>query len=138
MSEEFKKRMYLGDFTGWGDGSNDYNSPNYDSVTSQFRAGDIKEPTYVWAYYDIDGYEGSATVIYKQGRKWYQVYGSHCSCYGLEDQWKPEEFDPALHLKAVKEGKSLVSGWGRFDAVTDWLKWVAKEEKKKKKARAAA
>lgn len=23
--------------------------------------------------------------------KYYEVFGSHCSCYGFEDQWEPEE-----------------------------------------------
>lgn len=27
----------------------------------------------------------------KKTKKLYEVHGSHCSCYGFEGQWKPEE-----------------------------------------------
>jgi len=30
-------------------------------------------------------------VLFKRGGKLYDVNGSHCSCFGLEDQWLPEE-----------------------------------------------
>lgn len=36
------------------------------------------------------GYEGEAFVLFAKGGKLYEVYGSHCSCYGLENQWEPE------------------------------------------------
>jgi hypothetical protein len=34
--------------------------------------------------------EGSAWVLFVKGKTLYEVNGGHCSCYGLEDQWKPE------------------------------------------------
>ena len=42
---------------------------------------------------DVDngGYDGDAYFLFRQGGKYYEVFGSHCSCYGFEDQWKPEE-----------------------------------------------
>jgi hypothetical protein len=43
------------------------------------------------AAYETPPYEGQACVIYKEGDKLYEVCGSHCSCYGLEGQWTPEE-----------------------------------------------
>lgn len=128
---DFKNREYHGEFTGWGDGSDKYGSPGYNSVTSQFDAGKIPEPTYVFAEYDCGSYEGSAIVLYKQGRKWYQVYGSHCSCYGLENQWGPEEFDPKLHFEAMKEGKTLLSGYGQWgDRINEWLAHWTKQKVK--------
>lgn len=45
----------------------------------------------LWAEYDMDGYEGSAFVLFRKDGKLYRVDGSHCSCYGLEGQWLPEE-----------------------------------------------
>lgn len=36
-------------------------------------------------------YEGVSVVIFKQDGKLFEVNGSHCSCYGLEGQWDPEE-----------------------------------------------
>lgn len=43
------------------------------------------------AAYGNDYYEGSAFVLFIKDEKMYEVHGSHCSCYGLEDQWEPEE-----------------------------------------------
>ncbi len=50
----------------------------------------------LFAVYDTPPYEGSATVFFKDIKddKYYEVYGSHCSCHGLEHQWSPEELLP--------------------------------------------
>ena len=45
----------------------------------------------LYASYDRADYEGWANVIFRKEGKLYEVNGSHCSCYGLEDQWEPEE-----------------------------------------------
>jgi hypothetical protein len=43
------------------------------------------------ASYGHEGYEGDAFVLFERGGRLFEVHGSHCSCYGLEDQWGPEE-----------------------------------------------
>ena len=45
------------------------------------------------ACYITGSYDGQAIVVYRDKRdgKVYEVNGSHCSCYGLEGQWAPEE-----------------------------------------------
>ena len=43
------------------------------------------------AYYAIDGYDGESFVLFRKDGKLYEVNASHCSCYGLEGQWEPEE-----------------------------------------------
>lgn len=43
------------------------------------------------ASYTYEHYNGSAFVLFEQDGVLYEVNGSHCSCYGLEDQWEPEE-----------------------------------------------
>jgi len=43
--------------------------------------------TIVRAEYELEGYEGSAHVVFVRGGKLYKVNGSHCSCNGLEGQW---------------------------------------------------
>ncbi len=45
----------------------------------------------LYASYDMPPYEGYAHVIFRKEGKLYEVNGSHCSCYGLEEQWEPEE-----------------------------------------------
>lgn len=43
------------------------------------------------ADYECGDYEGSAFVLFEKDGKLYEVNAGHCSCYGLEDQWNPEE-----------------------------------------------
>ena len=46
----------------------------------------------IFAAYKNESYEGSALVLFTaEDGKLYEVNGSHCSCYGLEGQWSPEE-----------------------------------------------
>ncbi|MDY3987772.1 MAG: hypothetical protein UGF45_09865 [Massilioclostridium sp.] len=59
-----------------------------------FRSFDIKPQIDIhvcFAAYSLWMYEGVAFVLFSQNGKLYEVNGSHCSCYGLEDQWDPEE-----------------------------------------------
>ena len=43
------------------------------------------------ASYTYEDYNGSAFVLFEKSGKLFEVNGSHCSCYGLEGQWEPEE-----------------------------------------------
>lgn len=55
---------------------------------------DIKElddKEILLAFYNYECYEGDAFILYKQNEKLYEVNAGHCSCYGLEGQWSPEE-----------------------------------------------
>src|SRR5690606_34375688 len=52
------------------------------------------------AVYDGDGYWGEVFILYRDNRdnEWYEVHASHCSCFGLEGQWEPEQVDPLAIL----------------------------------------
>jgi hypothetical protein len=43
------------------------------------------------AWYGYGDYCGESLVVFKKDGKLWEVNGSHCSCMGLEEQWKPEE-----------------------------------------------
>ena len=45
----------------------------------------------LFARYFAWSYEGGAFVLFEREGKLFEVNGSHCSCHGLEGQWKPEE-----------------------------------------------
>ncbi|MGE6347879.1 hypothetical protein ACQKIY_25605 [Bacillus mycoides] len=64
-----------------------------DLIAHQFEEKEehIRSLQILLASYDVDGYDGEAFVLFLEDGKMYEVHGSHCSCYGLEDQWKPEE-----------------------------------------------
>lgn len=63
------------------------------------------------ASYTYEDYEGDAFVLFRKGDKLYEVSGGHCSCYGLEGQWEPEETNVESLLHRVKEGTLGLGGW---------------------------
>lgn len=67
---------------------------------------DLRHAEIEIAVYDGDGYWGEAFILFRDTRngKWYEVHGSHCSCFGLEDQWRPEPVEP----KAILMRESFV------------------------------
>ena len=52
----------------------------------------------LFASYGSENYSGDAWVLFEENGKLYEVNGSHCSCFGLEDQFDPEE----TNLEAIK------------------------------------
>lgn len=57
----------------------------------------------LYADYEYENYSGDAYVLGfdKEKGTWFEVHGSHCSCYGLEGQWEPEYFNTLQDLKNV-------------------------------------
>lgn len=96
------RQIYYGDFTTphWKNGE-----VNWDCVQREF---DIvkTEPEVIYAgYYDDYGYSGDAVVLYKEDGKLWYVDGGHCSCYGLEGQWDPDEVTVEQITHMIKESK---------------------------------
>jgi hypothetical protein len=80
-----------------------------ESVTSSFERHYSEEITkekkeyydsinILFASYGEDNYSGDAFVLFEKDGCLYEVNGSHCSCYGLEDQFEPE----GVTLEAIK------------------------------------
>jgi hypothetical protein len=84
----------------------------------------LKEIEIIFASYSIEWYEGDAFVLFRKDGKYYEVNGSHCSCYGLEGQWKPEEADLKELLHRVTEGDFGRSYWDDENVFADELKEV--------------
>lgn len=78
---------------------------------------DLSYADILLASYTYEDYSGSAFVLFKDIRdgKLYEVNGSHCSCYGLEGQWEPEETDIASLRHRLKEGDLGNYSSNRFD-----------------------
>lgn len=57
------------------------------------------------AWYGYGSYDGSAFVLFEQNGKLYEVNASHCSCYGLEGQWSPEETSIDALRYRMREGR---------------------------------
>lgn len=75
-----KIQNYYEDFSSWED------------VQSNYQMSEEEPDDIYFADYTYENYTGDSTVIYRRGEKIYEVNGSHCSCYGLEGQWEPEEY----------------------------------------------
>jgi len=94
-----KKEDVQGDFSGYGCGWGDTETYGTGDLTEEFETIDV-----LVAWYDCEDYEGSAFVLFSQNGKLYEVHGGHCSCYGLEGQWGPEETSATAILHRMKKG----------------------------------
>lgn len=75
-------------------------------ICDEFRINDF-DGTVLYADYTYEDYSGDAVVLFVNDGKFYCVDAGHCSCYGLEDCWSPEEMtvDQFRHLAANGHGK---------------------------------
>jgi hypothetical protein len=64
----------------------------------------------IYASYSIDSYEGEAFVLFRQNGEYFEVNGSHCSCYGLEGQWSPERVDLPELIGRISRTKQHYDG----------------------------
>ena len=77
-----------------------------EDVEREFAAGEgaLRDAFVLLAWYGYGDYDGSAFVLFERGGKLYEVNGSHCSCYGLEECWEPEETSVAELKHRIVEG----------------------------------
>jgi len=73
---------------------------DYNWISDAFciEESELEGCTFLYAEYEQESYEGSAFVIFVKNGIIYEVHGGHCSCYGLEGQWVPEERTPLALL----------------------------------------
>lgn len=102
-----EKKVYFGSWSNHEEMGNswferyDYEADEYKAVVpASFPAGE----EVLFASYGRQDYTGDALVLYRKGGKLYEAHGSHCSCYGLEDQWAPEE--TTVEALAMRERRS--------------------------------
>jgi hypothetical protein len=107
--------IYVGSFKDYEDTINSFRPYRWGSDDPEVPL--VLEPAeneVIYAAYNIDGYEGSAILIFMKDGKLYEVNGSHCSCNGLEECWRPEE----TSWEALK----IRQGWeGLGDVVAEWI-----------------
>lgn len=100
-------------FNGFADADDVFNRFNV-------KEDEQKDVEFIYAYYWCD-YDGSAFVLFARKGKLYEVNGSHCSCYGLEDQWSPEE----TSVEALrKRNISYVRNEDVYEAIKRWKRRV--------------
>lgn len=76
--------MYLEEFKTTADIIKEYEAP----------ADALEGADVLLAWYGYGSYCGDSFVLFRKDGKLFENHGSHCSCYGLEGQWDPEETTP--------------------------------------------
>lgn len=90
----------------------------------------LKDINVLLAWYGDGDYCGSAFVLYEKDGQLYEVHGGHCSCYGLEDQWEPEETSVETVAHVVEDGYLISGGYEDAEAARAALTRYLKRRKK--------
>jgi hypothetical protein len=98
MNLKEKSPVFLNDWSNKEGVANDFQT-NLDNVNILF------------ASYNYANYSGDAFVLFEQDGKLFEVNGGHCSCYGLEGQWEPEETTIEAIKYRLYEGKMGQDDW---------------------------
>ena len=118
-----ENRIYEDCFADWNDTLMQH-SDGYETLDAEFK--NMGEPTFVFSVYEQGGYEGDCFVIYSyDGVEFFMTSGSHCSCFGLEGQWSPDEttYEALRHI--FTEGSTYGVQESYKDRVLAWLEHVA-------------
>ena len=59
----------------------------------------------LFASYNCANYTGDAFVLFEKDGELFEVNGAHCSCYGLEGQWEPQETNIKALTYRLYEGR---------------------------------
>jgi hypothetical protein len=70
----------------------------------EIEASALMGATVIVASYTYEDYSGDAYVLFERDGKLFEVHGGHCSCYGLEGQWEPEEADRDAIIHRITNG----------------------------------
>jgi hypothetical protein len=105
--------MYHGTFENQADICNSF----------EIDSSDLQDCEILFAAYEGD-YECEALVVFRRNNKLYEVNGLHCSCYGLEGQWEPEETTAEALRHRIEKGTLgyFLGGYtGDFSVMLDQL-----------------
>lgn len=95
---------------------NDWSESGRQGVISDFQVNEsaLDGAEILVASYTYEDYSGSAYVLFRRDGKLFEVHGGHCSCYGLEGQWEPEETTKEAILHRLDKGT-----WGEEDNIAN-------------------
>jgi|SRR6188474_1830793 len=110
-------------FSGYGE----WCGEKPDSTGKQSILGLLNSSVVLLAWYGGGSLDGQAMVVYrtKEGQL-YEVNGSHCSCYGLEGRWDPEETN--YKALAMRDPSNIDSDLDFIEAYKEMLE-ILKDNK---------
>lgn len=84
---------------------------DWTAVQGAFRMDAPQPHEVLVACYDSESCEGCAHVLYRNGTSYFYVKGSHCSCFGLEEQWDPEEYTLETLVSMLERSSGGIHGF---------------------------
>lgn len=116
----------IADFEGVYITNEDWSEENKKIITEILEK--YKDVNILFASYGTDNWSGDAFVLFKENGTLYEVNGSHCSCYGLEGRWQPEEvYLPELENRLVK-GTFGEDDWSGNEFKAELIKFLGISE----------
>lgn len=111
-----------------------YWSDEYDQKEEPARLKALnKKYKILFADYTYEDYSGDSYVLGydNEEKKFFEVHGGHCSCYGLEGQWHPEycetkELAEMMQRRFGSAAEERGRGWDyrRADSSSELEMWV--------------
>ena len=106
--------------------------PSHDLHRKEFEIddSDLEDVEIIYAQYETGCYEGSCVVLFKKEGKLFLIEASHCSCYGLEDQWDAVEITEKSLKKEIDARKFYLLDESQefINFCYDYFKWARDEE----------
>lgn len=105
--------LFMGDECPWP--NEDMWEEKKGKLLSVLSSGKYDDIHVLLASYTYESYSGDAFVLFEKGGKFYEVSGSHCSCFGLGGQWEPEDTTVEALLHRLNEGRLGAYDSNKFD-----------------------
>lgn len=116
------ERIYKGSLASWKGMMLEF-SGGYGDIDPDLAV--LDEPKYVFGAYHYEFYEGDAFAVYSDdGETFFMAGGSHCSCYGLENQWEPIETNREALLHMFTEGTPYGVHGREQEPFLEWLQGI--------------
>lgn len=98
MSDEDIKQHIASNYAGDKSGF-EYGNPTEDECAALL--AELEDVELILAYESVGswGCDSSSFFLFRKDGVLYENHGSHCSCYGFEGQWEPEE----VEIEALKK-----------------------------------
>jgi hypothetical protein len=105
-------RKYFGRWSGHAEVGRDWGNWDWESGKDAIPENFPTDDEILFASYGGGAYDGDAFVLFERAGTLYEASGSHCSCYGLEGQWKPDETTwEALAMRQRSKGEEYFYGF---------------------------
>ena len=124
--------VYLNDFNSKNDVLSQFAGERWcwDEEGEQHFINEHENINILFASYGCANYSGDAWVLFEESGILYEVNGGHCSCYGLEGQWSPDEVSLLELENRLLNGLFGEDDWSDNDFKEELCKFLGVEFKR--------